>query len=68
MLDQHYYLSNLRLETYVGKLTTDCAVYGDENDLEWISVTENFFDKTRFAGEGNLGHIYEQIKYYKLGA
>jgi hypothetical protein len=27
-----------------------------------MSLREDFFDMTRFAGEGNIGHIYEIIK------
>ena len=51
-----------RVEVYFGKLTIDIKVNGDENELVWIDVNENFFDMNRFAGEGNIGHIYEVIK------
>lgn len=37
-------------------------VYGEENDLIWFSINENFFDMTRFAGKGNIGHMLEQVK------
>jgi len=29
---------------------------------------ENFFDLDRFAGEGNIGHMIEQVKDYGEGA
>ena len=33
------------------------------NKLEWISIEgENFFDMKKYAGEGNIGHIIEEIK------
>ena len=32
------------------------------NKLEWVSVNDNFFDMNRYAGEGNIGHIIEEIK------
>jgi 8-oxo-dGTP diphosphatase len=32
---------------------------GDEKELVWLDTSENFFDYTRFAGEGNIGHIFE---------
>ena len=51
-----------RVEVYFGKLTVDTEVCGDENELLWLSLSENFFDMSRFAGEGNIGHIYEIIK------
>ena len=63
LMDCIYYLSDsCRLEVYVGKLDRDVSVCGDEKELIWIDVNENFFDMTRFAGEGNIGHIFEQIK------
>jgi len=51
-----------RVEVYVGKLTADTEVSGDEKELVWLDTRENFFDMNRFAGEGNIGHIYEIIK------
>ena len=32
------------------------------NQLEWVSIDENFFDMKKYAGEGNVGHIMEEIK------
>ena len=51
-----------RVEVYFGKLKAETEVSGDENELVWLDVNENFFDMSRFAGEGNIGHIYEIIK------
>jgi 8-oxo-dGTP diphosphatase len=51
-----------RVEVFFGKLTADVNVCGDEKELVWLDVNENFFDMSRFAGEGNIGHIYEIIK------
>ena len=50
------------LAVYVGKLTETITVEGDEKELVWMDVNSNFFDMHVFAGEGNIGHIYEQIK------
>ena len=62
LLDCIYHLSDIRLEVYVGRLQQEIHVSGDEKELVWVDVSNNFFDMTRFAGEGNIGHIYEQIK------
>ena len=35
------------------------------NKLYWINANDNFFDMTKYAGEGNIGHIIEQVKLYK---
>lgn len=32
------------------------------NKLEWVSISDNFFDMCKYAGEGNIGHIIEAIK------
>ena len=62
----YFNAGDCRVEVYVGTLECNVNVYGDENDLVWLDVTENFFDMTNFAGEGNIGHIYEIIKRRKL--
>ncbi len=61
LMDFTYYLSSIKVEVYVGRLNKKVIVYGDENDLEWIGINQNFFDVLRFAGEGNIGHVMEHI-------
>jgi len=58
----YYFADSCRVEVYFGKLKIDADVHGDEKELVWIDVRENFFDMNRFAGEGNIGHIFEIIK------
>jgi len=53
---------DMRLEVYVGRLRSYVDVAGDEKELLWVSVNEDFFDMTKFGGEGNIGHMYEQLK------
>jgi 8-oxo-dGTP diphosphatase len=67
LMDFTYLLADsARLEVYLGRLKHDVKVHGDEKELVWFELTENFFDMNRFAGEGNIGHIYEIIKYNGL--
>ncbi|SHH34477.1 8-oxo-dGTP diphosphatase [Clostridium collagenovorans DSM 3089] len=61
LMDFTYYLPSIKVEVYVGRLNKEFKVHGDENDLEWIDINQNFFDTSRFAGEGNIGHILEHI-------
>lgn len=43
-----------------------CAAYRDEvNKLYWLDKNENYFDITKFAGEGNIGHMLEQVNLNK---
>ena len=51
-----------RVEVWAGTLKRDIIPSGDENELHWLALDENFFDMGRFAGEGNIGHIYEIVK------
>jgi ADP-ribose pyrophosphatase len=57
-----YPLSNCYIEAYAGKLKHPVEVYGDENDLYWSDLDCDFFDKSKYAGEGNIGHMIEQVK------
>lgn len=56
-----YPLDSIHMEAYAGRLNKVVEVRGDENDLAWLPVTENFFDHSRFAGNGNLGHIIWEV-------
>lgn len=50
------------LEVYYGILKNEVELIEEVNKLEWVSVNDNFFDMNRYAGEGNIGHIIEEIK------
>ena len=59
---------NKELEVYYGILKNEVELIEEVNKLEWVSVNDNFFDMNRYAGEGNIGHIIEEIKIdLKLG-
>ena len=63
LMDLTYYMhGSCRVEVYFGTLLTDVEVCGDERELVWLNLDEDFFAMNRFAGEGNIGHIYEIIK------
>ncbi len=50
------------LEVYYGILNKDVSLVEEVNKLEWIDMNDNFFDMNKYAGEGNIGHIIEEIK------
>ena len=50
------------LEVYYGILKNEVDLIEEVNKLEWVSVNDNFFDMKIYAGEGNIGHIIEEIK------
>lgn len=67
MMDFTYYNQDCYVEIYVGYLEEEPFLREEEHPLYWININENFFDTTRFAGEGNIGHMVEQVKQYGLG-
>jgi len=60
-----YNLHDLYIEAYVGKLNKELTVNGDENELYWSELDRDFFDMELFAGEGNIGHMLEQVKIHE---
>ena len=57
-----YVSFNKLLEVYYGVLNKEVDLVEEVNKLEWVDVNDNFFDMTKYAGEGNIGHIIEEIK------
>lgn len=50
------------IEVYYGVLNKDVLLIEEVNKLEWTDINDNFFDMNKYAGEGNIGHIIEEIK------
>ena len=59
-----YLAFNKSLEVYYGVLNKEVGLIEEVNKLEWVDIDDNFFDMQRYAGEGNIGHIIEEIKIY----
>lgn len=57
-----YVVFNKILEVYYGILNKKVNLIEEVNKLEWVSINDNFFDMKKYAGEGNIGHIIEEIK------
>lgn len=62
-MDFAYITWNMELEVYYGILKNEVELVEEINKLEWISIDNNFFDMNKYAGEGNIGHMIEEIKY-----
>ena len=65
LMDFKYYFQQCYVEVYVGKLKRDVNIYGEENDLYWSDLNKDFFDMSQYAGEGNIGHMIEQVNLNK---
>ena len=57
-----YITFNKMIEIYYGILNKDVHLIEEVNKLEWIDMNDNFFDMQKYAGEGTIGHIIEEIK------
>lgn len=65
LMDFKYYFQNCYVEVYVGKLKNDVTLIEEKNKLFWSDLNHNFFDMSIYAGEGNIGHMIEQVNMYK---
>ncbi len=61
-IDMNYLTLNYELEVYYGVLKKKRNLIEEVNKLEWISTDDDFFNLDKYAGEGNVGHIIEEIK------
>lgn len=57
-----YVVFDKLIEVYYGILNKEVNLIEEVNKLEWVSINDNFFDMNKYAGEGNIGHIIEEIK------
>lgn len=67
MMDFTYYNQGCYVEIYVGTLRRDMPLRAELHPLCWMSLDEDFFDLERFAGEGNIGHMVQQVNLYGRG-
>lgn len=48
---------DMEMKVYKGVLNKEVTLVDEVHELHWLPLTENFFDTTKFAGEGNIGHM-----------
>ncbi|MFV0250197.1 MAG: NUDIX hydrolase [Bacilli bacterium] len=65
LMDFEYHMSDIELQVYAGKLNKELDVIEEANKLCWVNADEDFFDMNKYAGEGNIGHMVEQVKIYQ---
>jgi len=65
VMDFRYYLADMELEIYSGKLMQSVPLIEEVNKLIWISRKENFCDMKRFAGNCNIEHILQMVDLFR---
>ena len=59
-----YRAMNKLLEVYYGTLNKEVKLIEEVNKLEWVLIDDDFFNMNKYAGEGIIGHIIEEIKIF----
>jgi len=67
LMDFTYYNQGCYVEVWCGRLTREVTVIDEANPLCWLDFDHDFFSMDEFAGEGNIGHMLEQIKQFGEG-
>lgn len=68
MMDFTYYNQNCYMEIYVGRLKGTVTLREEKHPLHFLRIAEeDFFSTEKFAGEGNIGHMVEQVREYGPG-
>lgn len=65
LMDFKYYYQKCYVEVYVGRLKHNVNLVEEVNELFWSDLDHDFFDMNIYAGEGNIGHMIEQVNLYK---
>ena len=68
MMDFTYFNQNCTVEVYVGVLEREKDLRAETHPLYWLSTEEDLFDLEKFAGEGNIVHMVQQVVCYGDGA
>ncbi len=67
LMDFTYYNQGCYVEVWCGRLTHEVTVVDETNPLCWLDLNHDFFSMENFAGEGNIGHMLEQVKQFGEG-
>ena len=65
LIDFVWHPINMEMHVFYGVLKQQIELVDEIHKLYWISVTEDFFDLSKFAGEGNIGHMMILYKQWK---
>lgn len=60
-MNMYFAFQDRELIVFTGRLKHDVELVKEKNKLEWLDIKENFFDLKKFAGNGNIGLIMQEI-------
>jgi len=65
LMDFRYHQAQVEVQAYVGLVDDTIDLVEEVHSLHWLPLTEDFFDMSKFAGEGNIGHMIEHVYFVK---
>ena len=63
-MDLNYFKYENSIQVYYGILKNDVTLIEEKNKLEWVTLSDELLDNSKFAGNYNIPHIIKQIKVY----
>ena len=63
-MDLNYFKYQNNLQVYYGILKHEVNLIEEKNKLEWLTINDEMFNNSKFAGNYNIPHIIRQIKIY----
>lgn len=63
-MDLNYFKYENNLQVYYGILKHEVTLIEEKNKLEWVTITDELLNNSKFAGNYNIPHIVKQIKVY----
>lgn len=63
-MDLNYFKYQNNLQVYYGILKHEVNLIEEKNKLEWIFISDELLNNSKFAGNYNVPHIIKQIKVY----
>lgn len=63
-MDLNYFKYENSIQVYYGILKNDVTLIEEKNKLEWVMLSDELLDNSKFAGNYNIPHIIKQIKVY----
>lgn len=65
LMNFDYLISKVQVQVFVGHLANIVQLIDELHPLSWHSLENDFFDVSKYAGEGNIGHMLRQVNIYK---
>ena len=63
-MDLNYFKYGNNIQVYYGILKHEVTLVEEKNKLEWVTLSDELLDNSKFGGNYNIPHIIRQIKVY----